>query len=138
MRGYDPPMRKTPAVLGVIGAAVISIVAAAPANAMPVWTVDPGSDIRYFWASDTVNNTISFYGTDGRLVTQRAQFVPTLINIGGGQRYHLEIRFTAPGTQYVAAAMHSDGSSAQCQVWDGGAKLADEYAPNTPRAIAYC
>lgn len=112
---------------------------AAPANAAQ-W-VPPGSDIRYFWSSDSPTNTISYrLAGDEPLTIKRQQFDPTLINIGNaGPRYHLSMRFKTSRWLKASISMQSDGSSAQCQVILNGTNyIENAYNPNTKRAIVYC
>lgn len=87
-------------------------------------TAPAGATVDYTWLSSDVQNEISYYGRDGKLIKRKARFLPrpgiTLIS----EPYAYAVRVKAKKAQKVGSRATSAGQLSACTIFVNGRQVA--------------
>lgn len=104
----------------VASAAVIAVAAPGVADAR---TVGAGTTVEYGWISDMVQNQVSYYGKDGKLVTRQVRF--RYLPIGfGPEKFGYGVKIRTTKSQKVQSRATSSGAFSSCTVKINGRQVA--------------
>ncbi|GED96034.1 hypothetical protein [Gordonia crocea] len=105
----------------VIGAAVAASIAAA--GIADARTAPAGATVEYGWTSDEVQNEISFYGRDGKLVKRQVRF--RYLPVGfGPEKFGYGVRIQVPKKQAIGSRATSSGAFSSCTIKVNGTQVA--------------